>query len=54
MASTQDTAYVHTNQMGDFYTPMHFGGVLPPNYRSHGMGVSGPPYGELRGHNTLI
>ena len=54
IASTQDTAYYHTNQMGDFKTPMHFGRVLPPNHRPHGMGVSGPPYGGLRGHITLI
>ena len=43
MASTQDTAYVHTNQMGDFYNPMHFGRVLPPNHSPHRVGVSGPP-----------
>ena len=54
MASMQDTAYYHTNQMGDFNTPMHFGRVLPPNHRSHGMGVSRPPYGGLRGHITVI
>ena len=53
-ASMQDTAHDHTNQMGDFFTPMRFGRVLPPDYSPHGMGVSGPPYDGLRGHVPLI
>ena len=54
MASTQDTANDHTNQMGDFITPMCFGRALPPNHSPHSMGVSGPPQGALWGHVTLI
>ena len=42
-ASMQDTANDHTNQMGDFITPMCFGRALPPNHSSHSMGVCGPP-----------
>ena len=53
-ACVEDTATNHTNQMGDFKTPMCFGRVLPPNHRPHGMGVGGPPYGGLWGHITLI
>ena len=53
-ASTQDTPNDHTNQMGDFFTPMRFGRVLPPDHSPHGMGVRGPPYDGLRGHVPLI
>ena len=48
------TADIHTNKIGDFKTPMHFGRVLPPNYNPHGMGVIEPPYEGLRGHITQI
>ena len=53
-ASRQDTAYDHINQMGDFFARIRFGRVLPPNHSQHSMGVSGPPYGGLRGHKTPI
>ena len=53
-AFAQDTANSHTNQMGDFEAPLSFGRVLPPNHRSHSMGVAGPPYGGLQGHITPI
>ena len=42
MASTQDTANAHTNQMGDFIDPLCFSRALPPNQSPHRMGVSGP------------
>ena len=54
MASTQDPANTHTNQMGDFIDPLCFSRVLPPNQSPHRMGVSGPTEGALWGHITLI
>ena len=51
-ASRQDTANDHTNQMGDFFVPLFFGRLLSPNHSPHSMGISGPPYGGLRGHTT--
>ena len=53
MASTQDTAHIHTKQMGDFKTPLHFGRAPPPIPNPHGMGVNKPPYGGLQGHITM-
>ena len=53
-ASMQQTANSHTNQMGDFITPMHFGRVLPPNHSPYRVGISGPPQGALWGYITLI
>ena len=53
MASVQDTAHIHTKQMGDFKNPPHFGRAPPPIHSSHGMGVKEPPYGGLHGHITL-
>ena len=31
MASMQDTAHIHTKQMGGFKTPLHFGRAPPPH-----------------------
>ena len=53
IASMQDTAHIHTKQMGEFKTPLHFGRALPSIHSQHGVGVNEPPYVELQGHITL-
>ena len=50
MASVQDTANSHTEQMGDFKTPMYFERVLPPTTNHIVWGSLDPPYGRLRGY----
>ena len=53
MASMQDTAHIHTKQMGDFKTPLQFGRAPPPIHNPHCMGVNELPYVGLQGHITL-
>ena len=49
----QDTAHIHTKQMGDFKTLLRFGRAPSPIHNPHGMGVDELPYVRLQGHITL-